>query len=33
MNDKSFQMLLKSHTYQKRVKTVVVDEAHLIKEW
>lgn len=33
VNDKSFQILLKSHTYQKRVKTVVVDEAHLIKEW
>ena len=33
VNDKSFQALLKSPTYQKRVKTVVVDEAHLIKEW
>ena len=25
--------LLKSPTYQNRVKCVVVDEAHLIKEW
>ena len=33
VNDKNFQVLLKSQTYQKRIKTVVVDEAHLIKEW
>ena len=29
----SFISLLKSPIYQKRVKCVVVDEAHLIKEW
>ena len=33
VNDKTFQVLLKSQTYQERVKTVVVDEAHLIREW
>ena len=33
VNDKCFLTLLKSSTYQKRVKCVVVDEAHLIKEW
>ena len=33
VNDKNFQVLVQSQTYQKRLKTVVVDEAHLIKEW
>ena len=31
--DSNFISLLKSPIYQKRVKCVVVDEAHLIKEW
>lgn len=33
VDDKHFQAFLKSSTYQKRVKAVVVDEAHLIREW
>ena len=33
VDDRSFFALLKSPSYQKRVKCVVVDEAHLIKEW
>ena len=33
VNDKKFFALLKSPIYQRRVKCVVVDEAHLIKEW
>jgi len=33
VNDKRFFALLKSRTYQERVKCVVVDEAHLTKEW
>lgn len=33
VDDKNFIALLKSPVYQKRVKCVVVDEAHLIKEW
>ena len=32
MDDSNFISLLKSPMYQKRVKCVVVDEAHLIKE-
>ena len=32
VDDSSFISLLKSHIYQKRVKCVVVDGAHLIKE-
>ena len=33
VDDSSFSSLLKSPIYQKKVKCVVVDEAHLIKEW
>ena len=33
VDDSNFISLLKSPIYQKRVKCVVVDEAHLIKEW
>ena len=33
VNDKRFFALLKSPIFQRRVKCVVVDEAHLIKEW
>ena len=33
VNDKRFFALLKSSIFQRRVKCVVVDEAHLIKEW
>ena len=32
-DDRNFISLLKSPIYQKRVNCVVVDEAHLIKEW
>ena len=33
VDDKRFFALLKSPIFQRRVKCVVVDEAHLIKEW
>ena len=33
VDDSNFISLLKSLIYQKRVKCVLVDEAHLIKEW
>ena len=33
VKNKSFFSALKSTAFQKRVKCVVVDEAHLIKEW
>ena len=33
VDDSNFISLLKSPIYQKRVKCLVVDESHLIKEW